>query len=131
MGVAKIVRESTGTVLSDQMDFFRGWESDYPEPAIKTVNNVTVLQRRGRMEWVAHVTFAFCDEFSGPSGRSSKARMHTLIRSARRNEWFIFTDRWGATHRVRCKVVPKPERDENPRIEYFYLDLELLLEGFE
>ena len=127
---ARIVREATGTVLSDKMHFFDGWFPDYPDPtATKTVNNVTVFQRRGRMEWIAKVTFVFCDDF--PGAESSVARMFTLLRSARRNEWFKFRDRRGEVYRVRVKGVPQPERDEDRSTEYYYLDLDLLLEGYE
>lgn len=119
----KIVRSSTGKTLSNKIEFFDGWKPDYPEPAFKTTNNVTYLQRRGRLEWVGEVTFAFCDSY--PS--SNLDRMYELIRAARRNEAFRFTDRSGDTYTVRVKNVPVQERDESRTAEYYYLDCDLLL----
>lgn len=125
---ARIIREATGTVLSDKMDFFHGWISDHPDQSsIKTVNNVTVFQPRGRLEWIARVTFAFCNAFPN----SSLARMATLRRAARRGERFFFVDRYNQAYLVRVKGTPQPERDEDASTEYYYLDLDLLVDGFE
>lgn len=121
-------RKDTGAILSDKIPTFRGWINDSPNPALKTVNNVTYLQKRGRMEWVAPVTLLFCDEFPN----SNIANMYATIRAARNRVWLTFNDRFNTLYDVRIKNVPKPDREQNsPYIPVFYLDVELLARGFE
>ena len=124
----RLTRKADGLILSDKIQDFSGWKPDYPDPALKTVNNTTYLQRRGRMEWVAPVTFMFCDEFPN----SKVAKMYTVIRSARNRVWMTFKDRFGDTYDVRIRNVPVPERAPNsPYVPVFYLDCDLLMRGFE
>lgn len=124
----RLTRKADGLILSDKVQHFGGWKPDFPDPALKTVNNVTYLQRRGRMEWVAPVTLMFCNEF--PDSKVNK--MWTVIRSARNRVWMTFKDRFGDTYDVRIKNVPVPERAPNsPYVPVFYLDVDLLMRGFE
>ena len=124
----RLTRKADGLILSDKIQDFSGWKPDYPDPALKTVNNVTYLQRRGRMEWVAPVTFMFTDEFPN----STIAKMYTTIRAARNRNWLTFKDRFGDTYDVRIRNVPVPERAPNsPYVPVFYLDCDLLLKGYE
>ena len=124
----RLRRKADGLILSDKIQDFSGWKPDFPDPALKTVNNVTYLQRRGRMEWVAPVTFMFCDEFPN----STVNRMYAVIRSARNRVWMTFKDRFGDTYDVRIRNVPVPERAPNsPYVPVFYLDCDLLMKGFE
>jgi hypothetical protein len=121
-------RKENNVILSDKVQFFGGWKPDYPDPALKTVNNVTYLQRRGRMEWVCPVTFMFCDSFPN----STVSKMYATIRAARNRVWMTFTDRFGDTYDVRIKNVPVPERAPNsPYVPVLYLDCDLLMRGFE
>ena len=121
-------RKNDGLILSDKVQFFGGWLPDYPDPALKTVNNVTYLQKRGRMEWVAPVTFMFADAFPN----STIAKMNATIRAGRNRVWMTFRDRFGDTYDVRIKNVPLPERAPNsPYVPVFYLDCDLLMRGFE
>lgn len=121
-------RKDTGVILSDKIHPFRGWINDSPNMVLKTANNVTYLQQRGRMEWYAPVTLLFCDEFPN----STIANMYTTIRAARNRVWLTFNDRFNVVYDVRIKNVPKPDREQNsPYVPFFYLDVELLAKGFE
>lgn len=123
-----LTRKDNGVILSDKVQYFGEWQPDYPDPALKTVNNVTYLQRRGRMEWVAPVTFMFSDSFPN----STIAKMYATIRAARNRVWLTFKDRNGDIYDVRIKNVPKPEPAPNtPYIPVRYLDCDLLMAGFE
>lgn len=120
-----IARRHNSQVLTDKIDFFEGWQADYPEPAHKTVNHVTYLQRRGRMEWLGEITLVFADIYA----TAPINNMYTFVRAARMGEWFNFVDRSGATHVVKIKTVPIKERDESRTVEYYYLDCVMLLFG--
>jgi hypothetical protein len=123
-----LTRKDSGVILSDKVQYFGGWKPDFPDPALKTVNNVTYLQKRGRMEWVCPVTLMFTDEFP----RSNIAKMYATIRAARNRVWMTFRDRFGDTYDVRIKNVPVPERAPNsPYVPVFFLDCDLLMKGFE
>lgn len=123
-----LTRKDNGVILCDKIQFYGEWQPDYPDPALKTVNNVTYLQRRGRMEWVCPVTLMFCDEFPN----STINKMWATIRAARNRVWMTFKDRHGVTYDVRIKNVPKPEPAPNtPYVPVRFLDVDLLQKGFE
>lgn len=126
--VMQLRRSLDNSLISDKIFFFDGWIPDYADPELKTVNNVTYLQERGRMEWVAPVTFMFCNELS----TSPISKMYSFIRQARKREWFKFTDKYGVTYDVRVKKKLTPERDnDSPQVAIFYLEAQLLAKGFE
>lgn len=122
-------RQSDNSLISDKIYFFEGWKPDHPKQAMKTTNNVTYLQDRGRMEWFAPVTFMFCDSLL----TSPVDNMYALIRLARLRQWFVFTDKFGDVYNVRVRNAPLvPDRDENSSsVAIFYIDAELLMQGYE
>lgn len=128
--VMELRRGSGNSLISDQIFFFDGWKPEHPKTDIgKTVNSVTYLQERGRLEWVAPVTFRFTD--LTPS--STIEDMYTLIRLARRREWLEFTDKFGEEYDVRVKNAPLvPERDEDSPLDaIFFVEAHLLARGYE
>lgn len=125
------LRRSAGnTLISDKIFWFEGWVPNHPKTDIgQTVNAVTYLQNRGRMEWQATVTFMFCDLLP----TSPAENRYTLIRLARAREWLKFTDKDGDIYDVRVKNGPLvPERDDDsPLVPIYYIDAVLLMKGYE
>lgn len=123
-------RTTDNSLISDKIFWFEGWAANHPKTDIgQTVNAVTYLQERGRMEWQATVTFMFCDSLP----TSPADNRYALIRYARRREWLKFTDKDGDLYDVRVKNGPLvPERDENSSgVAIYYIDAVLLMRGYE
>lgn len=130
--VMQLRRRSDNLLITNAIDWFEGWNEKYMGDPLETVNGVTYLQRRGRMEWIGAVTFVFSDRFAGTAYTSPLANMYLLKRLARNTEWLRFTDKWGGTYDVRVRGNPTTERDSDAKADaVFYLDCDLLMRGYE
>lgn len=132
--VMELRRYATNALITNAIYNFEKWDSKYPDPVLETVNGVTYLQKRGRMEWLAEVTFVFCDTYTGTGGKpySPVDNMWLLQRLARDLEWLRFTDKFGDTYNVRMRGKPDVERDgDSPQVYIAYMDATLLMGGYE
>lgn len=121
-------RRSDLSTISDSIEWFSGWQEKYPEPVLETVNGVTYLQKRGRMEWYADVEFMFSDNLPN----STVDDMYLLKRYARNLEWLRFTDRFGDIYDVRVRGIPETERDDAAPLDpVFHMTCRLLIAGYE
>jgi hypothetical protein len=130
VGAMQLKRADNGVVFASdgEVSCWEEWKLNFPDPVILTVNHVPYFQKRGRGYWTIPITVSFCDDLPN----AKVAKMRAIQRAARNRIWFRFTDRQGDTYLVRLVIVGKPERAQNsPYNPFYYLDIDLYMEGYE